>query len=352
MNAKNNQWMLFGFDLSQSLSFLRLALRQLLYDKSSRLIASLQPLLWIRLGGRWVGWSAAGAIRSIDGENSGSLSPADDFFAAVVPVEAVLFKQLLLPQSVEPYLADTVALEVSVSSPFADDEVIHGYQILNRDGGTIDVLIALSSKNAAEQALADWRDDNVAFASTSPGVCAIEADYQPIEFLSYVNAGREAAYLTKIREVLARSLTMLALMVFVIGLPVMSSQYRADRLAGELELLRRQSADVNAAIDGLHIQRDRLTRILESYSLRPDHALWLGDIADITPDGTYLQQLSLEGARVEVTGYSDNAASYLTLLTEKPAYSNVQAQSAFTRDQRSGLERFTIDWDFASRDKD
>lgn len=347
MNHKSNQWVLFGVDLSQSLNFLKLALRQLLYDRSS-LSAALQPLLWVRAGERWVGWSAAGAMRSIDNECCGSFSPADDFFAAVVPDESVLLKQLQLPTSVEPYLADTVALEVSVSSPFADEDVIHGYQIVNRDSSTIDVLIALSSKHAAEQALADWRAENAALATTVPGVCAIEADYPPVEFLSYVNVAREAAYLAKIRDMLARGLAMLAFIVFAVGLPVMSSQYRADRLAGELESLRSQSADVNAAIDGLHIQRDRLTHILEQYSLRPDHAEWLGGIADTTPDGTYLQQLSLDGARVEVTGYSNNAASYLTLLTEQSAYSNVQARSAFTRDQRSGLERFTIDWDFVS----
>ena len=33
----------------------------------------------------------AGAMRSIDNEHCGSFSPADDFFAAVVPDESVLF---------------------------------------------------------------------------------------------------------------------------------------------------------------------------------------------------------------------------------------------------------------------
>jgi len=352
MNAKSNQWVLFGFDLSQSLSFLKLALRQLLYDRSSRLIASLQPLLWIRAGERWVGWNAAGAMRSIKHEHLGSLSAANDFFAAVVPHESVLFKPLRLPASVEPYLADTVALEVSVSSPFADEDVIHGYQIVNRDGATIDVLVALSSKQAAEQTLADWRTENAALATAIPSVCAIEADYPPVEFLSYISSRRESVYLKKIRDRLARGAAGIAFIFFVIGLPALSSQYRADRLADELESLRRESVDVNAAIDGLHMQRDRLNHILQSYSDRPDHARWLGDIADKTPDGTYLQLLSVEDAKLEITGYSDNAASYLTLLTEQAAYSNVQAQSAFVRDQRTGLERFTIDWEFAPRSED
>ena len=139
---------------------------------------------------------------------------------------------------------------------------------------------------------------------------------------------------------------MLAFIVCAVGLPVMSSQYRA-KVGGELESLRSQSADVNAAIDGLHIQRDRLTHILEQYSLRPDHAEWLGGIADTTPDGTYLQQLSLDGARVEVTGYSNNAASYLTLLTEQSAYSNVQARSTLPEISAQGWS-VSQDWDFVS----
>ena len=348
MNDKSNQWVLFGVDLSQSLNFLKLALRQLLYDRSS-LSAALQPLLWVRAGERWVGWSAVGPTRSIEHEHLASLSAANDFFAAVVPDESVLFKQLQLPASIEPYLADTVALEVSVSSPFADEDVIHGYEIVNRDSATIEVLVALSSKQAAEQTLADWHAKNTAVATTIPGVCAIEADYPPVEFLSYIDSRRESAYLKKIADRLARVAAGIAFVFFVIGLPALSSQYRAERLAEELESLRRESVDVNAAIDGLHMQRDRLARILQSYSLRPDHARWLGDIADKTPDGTYLQLLSVEDAKLEITGYSDNAASYLTLLTEQAAYSNVQAQSAFVRDQRTGLERFTIDWEFAPR---
>ena len=38
----------------------------------------------------------------------------------------------------------------------------------------------------------------------------------------------------------------------------------------------------------------------------------------------------------------------MRLLTEQDQYTDVSARSAFLREQRSGLERFTIDWTFVA----
>jgi hypothetical protein len=58
--------------------------------------------------------------------------------------------------------------------------------------------------------------------------------------------------------------------------------------------------------------------------------------------------MKMSNSEIEVTGYSTNAAEYMRLLTEQDQYTDVSARSAFLREQRTGLERFTIDWTFVA----
>ena len=73
-----------------------------------------------------------------------------------------------------------------------------------------------------------------------------------------------------------------------------------------------------------------------------DYAPWLHRVAKITPDTAHLNRLALDGRRLTISGVSDNAADYQATLVSAEWVRNLSAPSAFTRDKRSGRERFTL----------
>ena len=101
---------------------------------------------------------------------------------------------------------------------------------MNRDSATIDVLIALSANMPQSKR---WLTGVLKRRAGNYGTAfAIEADYLPVEFFVLCKRCKRGTHLATIREMLARGLAMLAFIVCAVGLPVMSSQYRADSWQG------------------------------------------------------------------------------------------------------------------------
>ena len=340
--------MLFGFDLSRSAQFVRLGLNQVLHDPVSWFASAFQPLLWVRVGDHWEGWRDTGRAVSTTDYPSCEDSTEKPFFAANIPADLVLFKRFQFPESEEAMLADAISMEVAVSSPFAEEEQIAGWKIISRAGGTLEVLIAISSKLGAETSLADLANEIGTSPPHAVSVCALHENEHLIEFQGYSDVAREQLYLKALRKSSITIGAIVALICIALALPVASSAYRSARLAAQFESIKEEAGTVDRSIELLHLQRARLNFILEDFKARPDYANRLESIADTAPDGTFLEGLRIEGSEVEVTGYSDNAANYLRLLTEQDMYTNVNARSAFLREPRSGLERFTINWSFVA----
>ena len=350
MAAKSNQWILFGFDLSRSAQFVRLGLHQVLHDHGSWFASTFQPPLWVKVDDQWEGWRDTGKIASIPHHPHRDHKREVCFLAGHIPADLVLFKSFQFPESEEGLLAEAIAMEVAVSSPFTEEEQIAGWKIIGRANATLEVLIGISSRVAAETSLTELAAEAEASPPHAASVCALHEDGHLIEFQGYGDAAREQTYLRALRRSAGALGAVAALVCIALALPVASSAYRSARLGAQYESIKEEAVTVDRSVESLHLQRARLNFILEDFESRPDYASRLEGIADTAPDGTFLEGLRIEGSEVEVTGYSDNAANYLRLLTEQDIYTNVNARSAFLREPRSGLERFTINWSFVAED--
>ena len=86
-------------------------------------------------------------------------------------------------------------------------------------------------------------------------------------------------------------------------------------------------------------------RVLTAREFFADRSLynrWLNALSDVTPDSVYLTRLGLRGNRLTISGMAMNAAEYQTKLASSGLVSELSAPSAFTRDQKTGRERFTL----------
>ena len=346
MTIRSENWVIFGVDLSKLARLLLLGWRQLLFDHSSWIANYFGPQKHIRLQSGWR-LSSGNCLEPEEFPKPHGASPKDSpqFYFIALPSDQVLIKTLQLAEASEPFMDDAIELEVSASSPFSQEALIYGWQIADRSGDALSVLVAMTSKKVVTDALADWRRDKSLLALTYyPGVCAVESDKTLIELPSEGGRVCREYYLRKLKRcsINAGAATFLALLL--IWIPAASSSFRAAGLVDSLSEIGEQSAGINQVIEQLHRQRSRLSEILRDVEERPKYAFWLNQISASAPDGTYLERLRINGMSVEVSGYSDNAANYLRLMTEQAQYTEVNARSAFVRDRRTGLERFTIDW--------
>lgn len=349
MSTQKNQWELFGFDLTKLGRFLRLGVRQVLYDESSWFASAFQPPLWVKSGDQWQSWRAVGRGECVAEINLTTASGENRFYAAAVPEDAVLFKNIRLPKSEELHLLEAMALEIAVSSPFPEAERIAGWKIVSREQSSIDVLLAISSKSAADNVMTDWTYENADLPhASSTALCALHPSGHLIEFPGYIDPAREASYFRRLRNTASAVVAIAVCACLILAMPVGSSAYRAARLEDQNALIRDEAAVIDRSIDRLHRQRAVLELILADFKSRPDYAARLESVASTAPDGTFLEAMTMSNSEIEVTGYSTNAAEYMRLLTEQDEYTDVNARSAFLREPRTGLERFTIDWTFVA----
>ena len=73
----------------------------------------------------------------------------------------------------------------------------------------------------------------------------------------------------------------------------------------------------------------------------------VGQLAEVLPDGVWLEQLSIDDERVTITGFGPSAAEVTRLLSELDGLSDIQFGSPVTRDNTQNLERFRINATFS-----
>ena len=71
-------------------------------------------------------------------------------------------------------------------------------------------------------------------------------------------------------------------------------------------------------------------------------ATLVAELTALLPDGTWLEQMSVEGAEITITGYGPSAAEVTRLLSSEAGLADVRYGSPVTRDNSQNLERFRI----------
>ena len=338
MASVDNKWSLFGLDLTRSGKWLALGVNQLMYDQGAWLLQRFDPAIRVANGGEDL-WYRADAMVS----EPAVADQQTSFCAVGLSADAVLLKTLHLPASAEEDLGDAMPLEVGLSSPFPDADTRAAWRVVGRHENVIEVALAITSQAAIDDVLAAHRERSDAGAPM-PEVWAFDHQGIPIPFAGYGGSERRSAYLRRLAH--ASGLIAALWVSFMVAITLLASAtaLRADRLDATFQQVRSDAAAAATQREALQLGRTRLSAIESAIGERPNYQYWLNHIAASAPDTVYLDRLNFDGKEVTVSGYSNNAAVYLRMLTEEPGYTDVTALSAFARDRNNGLERFSIQW--------
>jgi len=322
-----NQFSLFGFDLSLLHRRVRLGMLQLLWGDEAGLKDWLCPKVHY--------------YQLEDLHHSEVIAEGADprIIEVVLPESQALATSMTLPISAEIFLEEAVSAQVQAHSPFPLNETRWGSKVVARTVDSLVVEIVLVSRVTADELMREATQ--AAGPRASFGLSAFGlSTYVPL--LNYRGSAIRERYFDNLRQFGLRALGGVCGMIFLSLVPVMWTAQTAEQYEELLAETEQRSRDVVRLRSSLVEAQEQFAEAKRFFAAQPDYRPWLHKLAGATADSVYLNRLSLNNSTLTVTGLAVNAADYQATLAESELFADVSAPSAFTLDNRSGRERFTL----------
>jgi general secretion pathway protein L len=322
-----NQFSLFGLDLSELHKRVRLGVQQLIWGDEAGVKDWLCPKV--------------DYYQLEDLQKTAVPEEGEDahLIEVVLPESQVLAMSMTLPASAEIFLDEAVAAQVQSHSPFSVDETCWGSKVVARVNGSLTVEIVLVSRVTANEAMlsaTEALDRVVPFGISAKGPSA------HIPLLEYRNSAIRERYFNNLRLFGLRTLGGVCGIIFLVLFPAMWTTQTAQQYETLLEETEQRSRGVVRLRSSLVEAQEQFAEARQFFAAQPDYRPWLHGLAGVTADAIYLNRLSLKSTTLTVSGLAMNAADYQATLAESGLFSEVNAPAAFTLDNRSGRERFTL----------
>ena len=322
-----NQFSLFGLDLSELYKRVRLGVQQLIWSDEAGVKDWLCPKV--------------DYCQLVDLQQTEVLEEAEDahLIEVVLPESQVLATSMTLPASAEIFLDEAVAAQVQSHSPFSVDETCWGSKVVERVNDSLMVEIVLVSRITANEALLSATE---ALGRVVPFGLSARGPSAHIPLLGYRNSAIRERYFNNLRLFGLRTLGGVCGIIFLAMIPVIWTTQTAQQYEKLLEETEQRSRGVVRLRSSLVEAQEQFAEAQQFFTAQPDYRPWLHRLAGVTADSVYLNRLSLKNATLTVSGLAMNAADYQANLAESGLFSEVNAPAAFTLDNRSGRERFTL----------
>ena len=332
--AVTNQWSLFGLDLGRVTDKCRLGMSQLLWGDEAGLRNRFYPHTY----------TTSEVVTSLDpyAKLTSVRVPSDEKLpvALIFPSDLTLTKSLQLPLEAEVDLDSAMHFEVASHSPFSSQETCSGWRVVSRKDARLHIELVI----AARSSLMTFCEEQGLVFGGQEEVFEVwaEADTSLVQIEGFGGRVRDMIYLNLLAKQTKKITLCLIAISLLLLLPGAMLVARAGQLQDVLAVTEREAYGATSTRNALVLREDQVRVAREFFANRSLYDRWLNSLADITPDSVYLTRLQLEGDRLTISGMAVNAAEYQTVLAASGPVLELSAPSAFTRDQRSGLERFTL----------
>ncbi|MGH7001950.1 MAG: PilN domain-containing protein, partial [Stellaceae bacterium] len=265
-----------------------------------------------------------------------------------LPAEAALRTSMVLPLAAQSNLAQVVSFELDRRTPFKSDEIYFTHRLVKRDNAAQRLVVELTVVPCPVV------DDAVGLASR------LGLDLGVLEVASPEPRARPSGNLlpTRPQPLAARlpgfaiaGLSGLAaiLACAVLTIPIYRAHRAAEALSAELAQVKRQ------ADESLRLQKEIDAEIQESGFLgaRKRQAVSASETIDmltrLLPDDTYLTEMDLSNATMQISGIAASASGVLGLLDQSQRFTDAAFRSPVIQDQRTSREQFNISAKIAPR---
>lgn len=257
----------------------------------------------------------------------------------VLQPKRFLFRPLELPARAADFLDGIVRAQIDRLTPWSASEAVFGCSAPAGSGGeSITTVIAATTRKVAMSYVQ-------AVSGFHPAAVAVCTD------VAERNAGRVKVFEQKARghldaARLSRALQVALGAVAAVALvSVIAAAYVADNLGAQEGDLARQISARRAAIraGGAGGDRSPVALLERRKHETPASVIVLDALSQVLPDHTYVTELHLAGAKLQIVGITRDAPSLISLIEQSRHFSRATFYAPTTRSPSDPGERFHIE---------
>ncbi|MBV9992288.1 MAG: pilus assembly protein PilM [Alphaproteobacteria bacterium] len=261
-----------------------------------------------------------------------------------LPSSDVLRPVVRMPHANERILRSALQYELEKLSPVPPDEVYFDFRVLGRDreANTVEVELRIIRRAIVDDALA-----LCGAAGLSVGAIRFEGDPRPADRNAFpVDRAAWMRGLGRRHAVAALAGLALALLLAVLLASYLRGAAVLDSLTDELLTEGARASRV----EQLQHRIDKAGTQLAFLAERKRSPLFVAILADVSrtlPDGSWLTDFSMSGAKIRVGGYSRAASDLIGVFDRSGRFANAQFAAPVTQGPSPGIERFDLSFDVA-----
>lgn len=242
-----------------------------------------------------------------------------------LPPDWLVLRTLRLPAMVRENLDGAVIAELDRATPFTAPQVYLQYKAGPVGEGEIEIDLAVVPRRLVDPQLKD-------------GVIRAMAAEGAPDWLRGRNFLPRRAQ--DLRPDLSRPVVLALLLALF--LPGAAAYWHDRHLQSRLAEAQHDAADTLRLARDLASRRSGLSPLEIERAARPSASLLLADLTRALPDGAYLDELSIDGQSVILSGYAVSAASLIPALAQGGRFTDAHFTGGVTRETERGLEHFQI----------
>jgi general secretion pathway protein L len=258
-----------------------------------------------------------------------------------IPARAALRTTMTLPVAAEENLREVVGYELDRHTPFTAARVYLAIQQMRRDGdnGQIELEIVVVPRMIVDQASSLAVE--LGFAAEEIVVAGATPEERPSRPLELDNEPMARSPIARTAPALLGA-AALACLAATIYLPLWKMQ-------GELGEVNARLAGVSrAATDAARLQKEIAALEADGRFVgdrkrsTPPATLVLAEVTRLLPDDTWITELQMNGADLQLQGSSVSASALIALLEQSSMMKGAAFRAPTTQDPASGREWFHI----------
>jgi general secretion pathway protein L len=263
-----------------------------------------------------------------------------------LPQSEVLRANVWLPKANASTLRQALHFELERLSPVDPAQLYFDFAAVRRDkaANRVELALRIVRRAAVDEAVRLCHGAGLGIAGIAFAGDARLAD--PRQF----PADKPAYYRFVWRK---WNLAFLGGLALVLALAALAAWYgrnaeAQDRLAGQVLVEQSRAAIVNHIQDDIARTHARIG-FLAHQKQAPLAVATLAELARLMPDGTWLNEIEINGARVHIRGYSHGAADLIGVLDRDPLFANAQFGAPLIRNPTGNVEQFDLLFDLRGR---
>ena len=257
-----------------------------------------------------------------------------------LPADQVLRPRLMMPKARRASLQGALRYEVERINPIGPDDLYYDFVVGSSGGDTVEIELRMVRKAAFEEVLGLCRTVGLAVAGIY-----FEGDQRAGDWRTFP-VDRSAFLRTLFNSFGLAILSGLAVMLLVL---VLVGAYLRE--AATLDALSDAVADAGvraARVEQMNETIDRTSKDLGLAARQKEAPFFVSILAELTqtlPDGTWITELTIDGAKLRIQGASSQASDLIGLIDRSSRFSNARFEAPVVHDTAAKVDRFDLSFD-------